>query len=108
GFWPGSADVPRAEYYAYAMPAPAGLDRATIEPETAGWDAERGEFLLPYDAVRTAADPEGTLRSFLESTYRAAADLGRWDRVLLEERVACACDPVLVARALRRTRVRAG
>jgi Family of unknown function (DUF5996) len=94
GFWPGSADVPRAEYYAYAMPAPAGLDRAAIDPEAAGWVAERGEFLLPYDVVRTSADPEGTLLSFLESTYRAAADLGRWDRALLEEQVLCECVPI--------------
>ena len=108
GFWPGSADLPRAEYYAYAMPAPDGLLRASIEPKAAGWSAERGEFLLPYEAVRTSPDPDATLLAFLESTYRAAADLGRWDRPLLEERVACACEPVPVARALRRTRARAG
>ena len=108
GFWPGSADVPRAEYYAYAMPPPKGLARATIEPEAAAWDAARGEFLLPYDAVRTSPDPEATLLAFLESTYRVAADLGRWDRALLEERVPCACDPVPAVKALRRTRVRAG
>jgi hypothetical protein len=109
GFWPGSADVPRPEYYAYAMPPPGGLERTAIEPEAAGWNPERGEFLLPYEAVRTSADPEATLLSFLESTYRAAADLGRWDRALLEERVACACDPMpRAAIAMRRTRVRAG
>ena len=107
GFWPGSADVPRAEYYAYAMPPPKGLAGATIEPQSAEWNVTRGEFLLPYESVRTSADPDAALLSFLESTYRAAADLGRWDRALLEERVACACDPVPI-RALRRTRVRAG
>src|SRR5439155_1574577 len=57
GFWPGNADVPRAEYYAYAMPAIDGLASAKIRPAAAGWDADRGEFLLPYEAVRTAADP---------------------------------------------------
>jgi uncharacterized protein DUF5996 len=108
GFWPGSADVPSAEYYAYAMPLPKGLATATIEPDTARWIARRGEFVLPYEAVRTSADPEATLLSFLESTYRAAADLGRWDRTLLEERVACACEPVPSAKALRRTRLKAG
>src|SRR5213593_4203093 len=109
GFWPGSADVPNAEYYAYAMPPPKGLATAAIQPESAEWNAERAEFLLPYEAVRTSAAPETTLLLFLESTYRAAADLARWDRPLLEERVACACDPVpTAARALRRTRVRAG
>jgi hypothetical protein len=108
GFWPGSADVPRAEYYAYAMPAPKGLERAAIEPEAAGWNAARGEFLLPYEAVRRSLDPEATLLAFLESTYRAAADLARWDRTLLEERVICACEPVPSAKAFRRTRLKAG
>jgi uncharacterized protein DUF5996 len=108
GFWPGSSDVPNAEYYAYAMPSNEGLASAAIEPQTAGWNAARGEFLLPYEAVRTSADPDATLLAFLESTYRAAADLGRWDRALLEERVACACDPVPAAKALRRTRLKAG
>jgi hypothetical protein len=108
GFWPGNADVPNAEYYAYAMPPPEGLPDASIQPEAAGWSAERGEFVLPYEAVRTSTDAEGTLLAFLESTYRAAADLGRWDRPLLEERVLCACDPLPSAKALRRRRVRAG
>ena len=92
GFWPGNAEAPRAEYYAYAMPALDGLPGARIEPAAAGWDAARGEFLLPYDAVRTSADPAATLLSFLESTYAAAADLGHWDRALLEESVACECE----------------
>ncbi len=97
GFWPGSDDVPRAEYYAYAMPALDGLAAARIEPAAASWDSARGEFLLPYDAVRTSADPEATLLSFLESTYAAAADLARWDRALLEASVECACEPVPLA-----------
>ncbi|HKC90591.1 MAG TPA: DUF5996 family protein [Candidatus Limnocylindria bacterium] len=108
GFWPGSADVPRAEYYAYAMPPPEGLPGSTIQPEAAGWSASRGEFLLPYESVRTSPDPEATLLAFLESTYGVAADLGRWDRALLEERVLCGCDPVPSAKALRRTRLKAG
>ena len=108
GFWPGSADVPRAEYYAYAMPPPEGLPKAAIQPDGAGWNAARGEFVLPYEAVRTSPDPDATLTAFLESTYGAAADLGRWDRALLEERVACACEPVPLAKALRRTRLTAG
>lgn len=94
GFWLGNADVPRAEYYAYAMPAPAGLGDSSIEPPAAAWDAGRGEFVLPYEAVRTSADPAATLLTFLESTYAVAADLGHWDRALLEESVACGCDPV--------------
>ena len=93
GFWPGSAQVPRAEYYAYAMPALDGLDAATIRPKAGGWDAARGEFLLPYDAVRTSADPAATLLDFLQSTYDAAADLAHWDRALLEDPVECDCVP---------------
>src|SRR5256886_10677667 len=108
GFWPGSADVPQAEYYAYGMPSLDGLADAAIQPDAAEWNAVRGEFLLPYEAVRTSPDPEDALMAFLISTYGAAADLGRWDRALLEERVPCACDPVLAAKDLRRTRLRAG
>jgi len=91
GFWVGDEDAPGAEFYSYAMPAPAGLDRATIRPETARWVVARGEFLLPYEAVRIASDPAGTLLAFLQSTYDAAADLGGWDRPLLEERPSCDC-----------------
>jgi hypothetical protein len=108
GFWLGSADVPRAEFYAYAMPALAGLADAQVRPDAAEWNVSRGEFLLPYEAVRVSPDPEAALTAFLTSTYDVAADLGRWDRALLEERVRCACDPVPVPKALRRTRVSAG
>ena len=108
GFWPGSDDIPRAEYYAYAMPAPSGIGRSPIRPDAAGWNDARGEFLLPYDAVQKSPDPEAALMEFLESTYGAAADLARWDRTLLEERVPCSCDPIPPVKALRRTRVRAG
>jgi hypothetical protein len=90
GFWPGSDDA-QAEFYSYAMPAPAGLASATIRSTSARWVAKRGEFILPYEAVRTAADPAATLLTFLQSTYDVAADLGGWDRPLLEERVACDC-----------------
>jgi hypothetical protein len=96
GFWPGNEGAPQAEFYSYAMPAPAGLANATIRPASARWDAARGEFILPYDALRTAADPAADLLSFLQSTYDAAADLGKWDRQLLEERPLCDCDPVPV------------
>jgi len=91
GFWPGRDDLPEAEFYSYAMPAPAGLAHATVRPESARWVTARGEFILPYEAVRTAADPAATLLSFLQSTYDVSADLGGWDRALLEERVVCDC-----------------
>jgi hypothetical protein len=94
GFWPGNADLPRPEFYAYAMPAPDGLSAAPLRPTAAEWNAGRGEFLLPYEAVRTSADPGAALLDFLQSTYDAAADLGRWDRALLEDPVVCECDPV--------------
>jgi len=82
GFWPGSDAHPQAAFYAYAYPSPAGYDRARIEPPEATWSAAMGEWLLPYDAVRTSTDPEATLLRFLETTYRAAADLGQWDPAL--------------------------
>ena len=91
GFWLGNDGAPQPEFYSYAMPAPAGLAEATIEPKPAQWVAARGEFVLPYEAVRTAVDPAAALLTFLQSTYDVAADLGRWDRPLLEERVRCDC-----------------
>ena len=82
GFWPGSAAYPHAAFYSYAYPMPPGFAQATIEPAGAVWSAEMGLWLLPYDAVRTAADPDAALLRFLETTYRAAADLAGWDRTL--------------------------
>jgi hypothetical protein len=91
GFWLGSEELPQAEFYSYAMPPPPGLSDATIRPDSARWVAARGEFILPYEAVRTAPDPAAALMSFLESTYDVSADLGKWDRTLLEERPRCNC-----------------
>ena len=82
GFWPGSDQHPQAVFYSYAYPAPAGFAEAKVEPQEASWSAAMGEWLLPYEAVRGAADPEAALMRFLQSTYRAAADLGRWDAAL--------------------------
>jgi hypothetical protein len=82
GFWPGSDAYPQAAFYSYAYPTPQGFADASIEPTGAAWSASMGEWLLPYDAVRTAADPDAALLRFLETTYRAAADLGHWDRAL--------------------------
>ncbi len=84
GFWPGGAGVEEPMFYSYAYPAPAGLASATIEPGAARYDQRLGEFLLPYEAVRRAADPDLMLMRFLESTFGAAADRGNWDRVTLE------------------------
>ena len=82
GFWPGSDAYPQAAFYSYAYPMPQGFADASIEPSGAVWSVSMGEWLLPYDAVRTAADPDAALLRFLETTYRAAADLGHWDRAL--------------------------
>lgn len=83
GFWPGDARLPAASFYAYAYPEPPGFDSATVIPP-ARFDEALGEFVLPYDAVREAADPDALLLAFLQSTYEAAADRGGWDREALE------------------------
>jgi hypothetical protein len=85
GFWPGGGgaiDFPA--FYSYAYPVPAGFAEARSAPDAAYFDRSLGEFLLPHDAVRRSSDPEGMLKSFLESTYSAAADLGGWGRAALE------------------------
>jgi hypothetical protein len=83
GFWPGSMGVDAA-FYSYAYPAPDGYAQASVQPGAAYYHETLGEFVLPYGAVRQAADPEGTLRQFLDSTNEAATSLGRWDRAALE------------------------
>jgi len=84
GFWPGDSNTDFPAFYSYAYPAPRGFAEAPVAPEGAYFDQKLGEFLLPYEVVQTADDPEATLMAFLESTYRAAADLGGWDRAALE------------------------
>jgi hypothetical protein len=84
GFWPGGGAVPYAAFYSYAYPMPAGLEGARVRPADAFYAASAGEFLLPYEAMRTSRDPDSALREFLQSTYDAAADAGRWDRAALE------------------------
>ena len=87
GFWAGGNGAEEAMFYAYAYPTPEGMAERPVAPGAARWDAELGEFLLPYEAVRTAADPEAALTRFLRSTYEAAADAAGWDRAALE------CEP---------------
>jgi hypothetical protein len=85
GFWPGGGGpVDYAAFYSYAYPAPAEFASAPVRPGEAFFSKELGEFLLPYDAVRTAANPSATLMDFLQSTYEAAAETGNWDRASLE------------------------
>ena len=83
GFWPGP-EIGGAAFYSYAYPEPDGFAAAEVQPDAARYDADLGEFVLPYEAVRTAADPDATLRAFLEATYAAAADRAGWDRDALE------------------------
>lgn len=85
GFWPGTAGgLEYPAFYSYAYPAPAGFAEAAVRPAEAFFHPPLGEFVLPYDAVRTAADPDGALLDFLQSTYEAAADRAGWDRAALE------------------------
>ena len=84
GFWPGGGPMPEPVFYAYAVPEPAGLKEARVEPDAAYYHRDMGEFLLPYEAVRTAANPEQAITSFIQSTYDRAATLANWDRAALE------------------------
>lgn len=84
GFWPGGEAMPEAVYYSYAYPAPEGFEEAEVGPDGAFWSTELGEFVLPYEAVRSAADPEAALLSFAQGSYEAAARLAGWDREALE------------------------
>ena len=84
GFWPGGGPINHAAFYSYAYPMPAGFGDAGIQPAEAYFHEALGEFLLPYDAVRTAPDPDAMLLAFLQSTYEAAADAAGWERATLE------------------------
>ncbi len=82
GFWPGGGA--EGAFYSYAYPEPPGFQAWPVLPEQAVYDMELGEFLLPYEVVRTAEDPDATLMAFLQCTYEAAAELAAWDRNALE------------------------
>jgi len=88
GWWPGGGVLREPAFYAYAYAEPAGLSAAAIRPREAYYHRELREFILPYDAVRTAARPDEMLLAFLQSTYDAAADLLGWDRAALERGLA--------------------
>ena len=87
GFWPGNGGYGKAAFYAYAYPEPEGFGAAKVAPPGAAYNADVGQFLLDYDAVRTAASPDDALLDFMQSTYEAAANKGGWDRRALERRV---------------------
>jgi hypothetical protein len=82
GFWPGSEDAPAPVFYSYCYPTPETFGRQAVEPAKAFFNEKMGEFMLPYEVVQQADDPEGELMRFLRSTYRAAAVTGKWDEQL--------------------------
>jgi hypothetical protein len=84
GFWPGGGGIDYPAFYSYAYPAPEGFAATRVRPDAAFFSDALGEFILPYNAVRTAADPERALLDFLQSTYEAAANAAKWDRAALE------------------------
>jgi hypothetical protein len=84
GFWPGNGGYGRAAFYVYAYPEPQGYGDTRLAMSEAFYDKSIGQFILPYDAVRAARDPDALLLAFLQETYAAAADLAKWDRKALE------------------------
>jgi hypothetical protein len=84
GFWPGGGNVAYPAFYAYAYPEPSGFATAPVSPAAAFYSTDLREFILPYDVVRESATPDATLLEFLQTTYEAAANLGKWDRAALE------------------------
>jgi hypothetical protein len=85
GFWPGGGDVKGAAFYSYAAPEPPGFGERAVRPAAAFYNKQMGEFLLMYDDVRAAESPKAAVLDFCQSTYDAAADLGKWDREALEK-----------------------
>ena len=83
GYWPGGPGEEGC-FYAYAYPDPPGYREAPVGPDGARWDDDLGEFVLPYELMRTATDPDAALLEFLQSTYEAAATTAAWDRDALE------------------------
>jgi Family of unknown function (DUF5996) len=84
GFWPGGNGVDEPSFYSYQYPTVDTFKRAVVRPAGALFSDQLGEFLMPYDVVRTSSDPDATLLEFLQSTYEAAATASQWDRAALE------------------------
>jgi hypothetical protein len=97
GFWPGGNGIDYAAFYSYAYPTPTQFKSFPVQPPGAAFNEALGEYLLPYDTVRTAANPDAALLAFLQSTYEAAAESAKWDRAALE----CSLGAAAVARPLR-------
>jgi hypothetical protein len=84
GFWPGGGPVREPMFYAYTYPQPDGYREYPVRPAPARYDPDLGEFILPYESVRRASDPDGALFEFCQSCYEAGAERGGWDRAALE------------------------
>lgn len=84
GFWPGGGAIAEPAFYAYAYPEPVGYPERAVRPDGARYSSELREFILPYEQVRGAAEPDQALLQFFQTTYEAAADLGRWNRAALD------------------------
>ncbi|HEY3143284.1 MAG TPA: DUF5996 family protein [Acidimicrobiales bacterium] len=82
GYFPGGGT--EGAFYCYAYPEPEGFPACPVLPAEATYDTNFREFLLSYEVVRTASDPDAVLLNFLQTTYTAAADLAHWDRASLE------------------------
>jgi len=100
GFWPGGGPLLEPVFYAYAVPEPAGFANAAVRPPEAFYHRELGEFVVPYEAVRTAPNPDDALRAFVDTTYEQGATLAGWDRAALEREPASAARAVVDSAAL--------
>jgi len=84
GFWPGNGGFGESAFYSYAYPEPPSFSDAPVRPSATFYSRDLGEFILPYEEALQAADPDRAVLEFLQSTYEAAAELGKWDRTALE------------------------
>jgi hypothetical protein len=84
GWWPGDERVRYPAFFAYAYPAPDGVQGLAVQPGSAGWNTTAGEFLLPYETARLETDPRQAVLDFLESTYAGAAEVMGWDSTLTQ------------------------
>jgi len=84
GWWPGDERVPHPAFYAYGFPKPDGIEGATIQPGAAQWIDALGEFILPYEDVRTLPDPGHRVLEFFRTTYESAATRMGWDPELTQ------------------------
>jgi hypothetical protein len=87
GFWPGNSQLPEPAFFAYAYPSPAGVEKASVLPAGAGWNAQIGEFILTYDEARRSGDVRAAILDFLRSTYQAEATRLGWEPDLVTRSV---------------------